>query len=31
MNQEPVQVDQNRSDVTVKRFLSNNMGKGILN
>ena len=30
-NQKPVQVNQNRCDVTVTRFLSNNMGKGILN
>ena len=30
-NREPVQVDKNRSDVTVTRFLSKNTGKGILN
>ena len=30
-NREPVQVNQNRCDATVTRFLSNNTCKGILN
>ena len=30
-NREPVQVNQNRCDATVTKFLSNNTGKGILN
>ena len=30
-NREPVQVNRNRSDVTVTMFLSCNTGKGLLN
>jgi predicted regulator of amino acid metabolism with ACT domain len=30
-DREPMQVDQNRCDATVARFLSDNTGKGVLN